>query len=207
MNRINNLLRIGSSKYILRNAFSTELAIVTSSLPPNLQLADLAVLQPPKPPLIKDIEYLFPTMSVPESIDVKSFQNPGAGVVSTAPLSKEIFSVAIRKDIVAHMVRYQRAKLRQPQKTKAVNEIRGSTRKLRQQKGTGKARVSLNRAPGRRGGAKAHGPVLRSFEFTLNRKMRAMALMIAVSAKQREGNLLVFDNFNCEVSPNLCYKH
>jgi large subunit ribosomal protein L4 len=57
----------------------------------------------------------------------------------------------------------------------------------------------MARVPGRRGGPKAHGPVLRDFSFSLNRKMRAMGMMIALAAKHREGNLIVFDKLECEV--------
>ena len=168
-------------------------------LPPNLQLADLTVLEPPQADIVKPIEYLFPSKNPPSSIPVHSFQNLEAEPVDTAPLDKRVFGVAIRQDIIHQIVRYQRAKIRQPQCTKGISEQRGSTRKLYAQKGSGRARVGMARVPGRRGGPKAHGPVLRDFSFSLNRKMRAMGMMIALAAKHREGNLIVFDKLECEV--------
>ena len=172
----------------------------TPQLPPNLQLADLGVLEPPPEDVVPPIEYLFPPKNCPTSIPVQTFQDAQAETTETAPLDKRVFGVAIRQDIIHQIVRYQRAKIRQPQCTKGISELRGSTRKLYAQKGGGRARVGMARVPGRRGGAKAHGPVLRDFSFSLNRKMRAMGMMIALAAKFREGNLIVFDNLECEVS-------
>jgi large subunit ribosomal protein L4 len=174
------------------------LSTAAKQLPPNLQLADLAVLEPPVEDIVKPIEYLFPSKNPPSSIPVHSFQD-STEPVDSAPLDKRVFGVAIRQDIIHQIVRYQRAKIRQPQCTKGISEQRGSTRKLYAQKGSGRARVGMARVPGRRGGPKAHGPVLRDFSFSLNRKMRAMGMMIALAAKHREGNLIVFDKLECEV--------
>lgn len=173
------------------------LSTAAKQLPPNLQLADLAVLEPPVEDIVKPIEYLFPSKNPPSSIPVHSFQD-STEPVDSAPLDKRVFGVAIRQDIIHQIVRYQRAKIRQPQCTKGISEQRGSTRKLYAQKGSGRARVGMARVPGRRGGPKAHGPVLRDFSFSLNRKMRAMGMMIALAAKHREGNLIVFDKLECE---------
>lgn len=173
--------------------------VASKQLPPNLQLADMAILNPPIEDIVKPIEYLFPSKNPPSSIPVLSFQGLDVSE-KTAPLDSRVFGVAIRQDIIHQIVRYQRAKIRQPQCSKGISEQRGSTRKLYQQKGSGKSRVGMARVPGRRGGPKAHGPVLRDFSFSLNRKMRAMGMMIALAAKHREGNLIVFDKLECEVS-------
>jgi large subunit ribosomal protein L4 len=196
------LLRRNVNNSLLRNRLSTEITNSGSILPPNLILADISILTPPKPSIAAPMDYMFPRNDIPSQIEVRCFSKPSEPSTTTAILHKKVFGVAIRTDIVAQVVRYQRAKIRQPHKTKTVDEIRGSTRKLWQQKGTGRARVSLNRASGRKGGAKAHGPVLRDFSFSLNRKFRALAMMIAIAAKQREGNLIIFDKIACDVSVN-----
>jgi 50S ribosomal protein L4 len=193
-------LRMGSPVSAISAAVSRQMCDAAArQLPPNLQLADLAVLEPPQEDIVKPIEYLFPQKSPPTSIQVHSFQNLDGVSVDSAPLDKRVFGVAIRQDIIHQIVRYQRAKIRQPQCTKGISEQRGSTRKLYAQKGSGRARVGMARVPGRRGGPKAHGPVLRDFSFSLNRKMRAMGMMIALAAKHREGNLIVFDKLECDV--------
>jgi hypothetical protein len=187
-------------------AETKSLSTLNSALPSNLKLADIKVFDPPAPALIKNVEFYFPLKGkdVPKTIQVLKFNSPGDNSHPEVPIDPKIFGVAIRKDIVAQVIRYQRAKIRQPQKTKRVGEVSGSGRKLYQQKGTGRARAHYSRASTRRGGGKAHGPVLRDFSFSLNRKLRAMAMMIAIAAKHREGNLVVFDNFNCEVRIIFC---
>lgn len=68
------------------------------------------------------------------------FENPGL-VVDSVPIDSKIFGVALRKDIVLDVVRYQRHKMRQPKKTKRINEISGSKKKPRPQKGGGASQV------------------------------------------------------------------
>jgi large subunit ribosomal protein L4 len=109
-----------------------------------------------------------------------------------------IFTPIHRSDIVHECVRYQRALFRQPYKTKRSFEISGSTKKPHPQKGGGKAQAGNKRASHWRGGQKAHGPHLRSFAFDMNKKSRAMALMITLAAKHREGNLMIFDEFDVQ---------
>lgn len=170
------------------------------ALPPNLTLPDLSVLEPPKPSLLTPIEQIFPTKFTQTSVTVKNFMNPELNQNETAFLDPRVFGVAIRQDIIHQIVRYQRAQIRQPQCTKRISEIRGSTRKLYQQKGTGRARVGQLRSAIRRGGMKSHGPVLRDFSFDLNRKTKALGMMVAIAAKFREGNLHIVDKIQVSVA-------
>jgi hypothetical protein len=186
---------VRGSRYLVR-AHSASAVV----LPPNLELPDMSVLEPPKPSLIDPLNYLFPQKMISTSMPVRKFLEPEAGAVEEISLDPRVFNVPIRQDIIHQIVRYQRAKIRQPQSSKRTGDIRGSTRKLYQQKGTGRHRVGQSRKPGRRGGPKAHGPVIRDFSFELNRKMRAMGMMIAIAAKFREGNMIVCDSIRCEVS-------
>ena len=135
----------------------------------------------------------FGSLSVPSAITVRSFMEPGKMTGEEAPLNELVFGAPLRKDIVHEVVRYLRAKVRQPQKTKRIWELSGSNKKPRPQKGQGKSQVGHRRNSAWVGGQKAHGPVLRDFSFGLNRKYRAMGMMIALTAKLREGNLFVFD--------------
>jgi len=127
-----------------------------------------------------------------------AFSTTPAAVNIMAPLDKRIFGVAIRKDIVHEVIRYHRHKLRKPKRTKRVGEIHGSTKKPRPQKGTGSSQVGHKRNSAWRGGMKAHGPVLRDYSIRLNRKTKALGMMIALAAKFREGNMVVFDKISCD---------
>lgn len=169
-------------------------------MPTNLNVVEMNVFNSPLSNPVSRIEYFFPKLPQPTTIDVKQFGVTDASPSDKLTLNPKIFGVPIRRDIVTQVIRYQRAKLRQPQKKKRIGDIQGSTRKLYQQKGTGRARAGQVRAIGRRGGAKAHVPVLRDFSIGVNRKVRAQALMIALAAKYREGNLIVFDQLKLEVS-------
>ena len=176
-------------------------AQTASSLPSNLHLVSEKVLEFEDEKLFFSPEqFMFPPLHTPKSTTVAMFKNPGNFIEETAPLEETIFGVAIRKDIVHEMIRYQRHKVRQPKKTKRMSEIRGSNKKPRPQKGTGQAQAGHKRNSVWRGGQKAHGPVLRDYSISLNRKFRAMALMITLTAKFREGNLIVFDNIAMDVS-------
>lgn len=185
--------------YLPCKSFSTNALQTQTLIPSNLQLADPKILsQPPVAKAVGKHDFWFPTLNVPNLIEVKSFANPKAAPMAQVALNSKIFSVAIRKDIVHQVVRLIRAAKRKPQKTKRACEVRGSTRKLRRQKGSGMARVGMARSNSRVGGGKAWGRVLRDYSFSLNRKSRAMALMIVLAAKQREGNLIVFDKLQLD---------
>jgi len=77
--------------------------------------------------------------------------------------------------------------------TKNVGEVAGTNKKPWRQKGTGRARQGSLRSPQFRGGAVIFGPVVRSHEFGLQKKVRKLGLKTALSAKQAEGKLVVID--------------
>ena len=114
--------------------------------------------------------------------------------VGDIDLADEIFDLPIRRDILTRVVNWQLAKRRAgTHKTKGISEIQGTTRKPYKQKGTGRARQGSLRSPQFRGGATIFGPVVRSHEFSLQRKVRKLGLKTALSSKQREGKLVVID--------------
>jgi large subunit ribosomal protein L4 len=124
-------------------------------------------------------------------LQVTSLDNQEAGDID---LADEIFALPIRRDILARMVNWQLAKRRAgTHKAKGVSDISGTTKKPWRQKGTGRARQGSLRSPQFRGGAVIFGPVVRSHEYGLQKKVRRLALKTALSAKQAEGKLVVLD--------------
>jgi large subunit ribosomal protein L4 len=109
-------------------------------------------------------------------------------------LSEEIFGLDPREDILQRVVRWQLAKKQQgTHKAKGRAEINRTGAKMYKQKGTGRARHHSARAPQFRGGGKAHGPVVRSHEHELPKKVRALGLKHALSAKAKTSSIIVVD--------------
>ena len=109
-------------------------------------------------------------------------------------LSDAIFGLEPREDILQRVVRWQLAKKQQgTHQAKGRADIARTGAKMYKQKGTGRARHHSARAPQFRGGGKAHGPVARSHEHDLPKKVRALGLKHALSAKLRSESLIVVD--------------
>ncbi|HVH80021.1 MAG TPA: 50S ribosomal protein L4 [Stellaceae bacterium] len=124
-------------------------------------------------------------------LTVRDLDNKEVGDID---LADEVFGLPVRNDILARVVNWQLAKRRAgTHKTKGVSEISGTTKKPYKQKGTGRARQGSLRSPQFRGGATIFGPVVRSHEFGLQKKVRKLGLKTALSAKQAEGKLVVID--------------
>ena len=110
-------------------------------------------------------------------------------------LNDEVFGIEeIRADILQRCVVWQLAKRRAgTHKIQVRNEVSRTGKKMYKQKGTGGARHGSRRAAQFVGGAKAHGPVVRSHEISLPKKVRRLALKHALSSKARSGDLIVLD--------------
>ena len=110
-------------------------------------------------------------------------------------LPDAIFGIEeIRGDILQRCVTWQLAKRRAgTHKIQVRNEVSRTGKKMYKQKGTGGARHGSRRAAQFVGGAKAHGPVVRSHAFDLPKKVRALALRHALSSKAKTGALIVLD--------------
>jgi large subunit ribosomal protein L4 len=122
---------------------------------------------------------------------VTSLDNKNVGEID---LADEIFGLPVRKDILARAVNWQLNKRRAgTHKTKGISDIQGTTKKPWNQKGTGHARQGSLRSPQFRGGARIFGPVVRSHETGLPKKVRKLALKTALSSKQADGRLIVID--------------
>ncbi|MBS7790832.1 50S ribosomal protein L4 [Roseococcus sp. SDR] len=124
-------------------------------------------------------------------VSVITLDNAPAG---QAELPDEIFAAAPRADIMARVVHWQLAKRRAgTHKAKGMGEVSGTTKKPYRQKGTGSARQGSLRAPQFRKGGVVHGPVVRDHGYSLNKKVRRLGLISALSQKAKDGKLVVLD--------------
>ncbi|MEQ8283078.1 MAG: 50S ribosomal protein L4 [Parvibaculum sp.] len=123
--------------------------------------------------------------------DVKTLAAKSAGTVE---LTDAVFALEPRADILHRMVTYQLAKRQAgTHKTKGRSEIALTGKKFVKQKGSGGARHGDRKAPQFRGGGKAFGPVVRSHAIDMPKKVRALALKLALSAKAKSDNLVILD--------------
>lgn len=114
-------------------------------------------------------------------------------------IKDEIFNVFIREDILHQVIRGQLTSSRSGSaSTKNRSKVRASSRKLWRQKGTGRARVGAASSPLRRGGGVAFGPLPRDYSLKINKKIRKMALRMALADKYKAGQILVVDNIHLE---------
>ena len=128
--------------------------------------------------------------------DVTSIDGAASGSLE---LNDKVFGLEPRADLIARMVRWQLAKRRSgDHKTLGRAEISRTGKKMYKQKGTGGARHGSARVPQFRGGGRAMGPVVRSHEHDLPRKVRALALRHALSAKVQSGELIVWETAQLE---------
>ena len=127
------------------------------------------------------------------SVDVIDLHNNKVGSLE---LADAVFAAPVNEALLYEAVRHHLAvKRRGTAKTKTRHEVAGSGRKLWRQKGTGRARVGSIRSPLWRHGGTAHGPQPRSYAYPLPRKMQLGALRSALSAKLRDGELRVVNEF------------
>ncbi len=123
--------------------------------------------------------------------DVTTLDATSAGSVE---LADAIFGLEPRKDILHRMVRYQQLKkMAGTHHAQDRSEVTVTGKKMYKQKGTGGARHANKAAPQFRGGGKAFGPKPRSHAVDLPKKVRALALRHALSAKVKAGELIILD--------------
>ena len=128
--------------------------------------------------------------------DVTSIDGAATGSLE---LSDAVFGLEPREDLIARMVRWQLAKRQSgDHKTLGRADIARTGKKMYKQKGTGGARHGSARVPQFRGGGRAMGPVVRSHEHDLPKKVRALALRHALSAKVAAGELIIWETATLE---------
>jgi large subunit ribosomal protein L4 len=114
-------------------------------------------------------------------------------------LSDDIFAIEPNDHAIYLDVKQYLANQRQgTHKAKQRNEIAGSTKKIKKQKGTGGARAGSIKSPLFRGGGRVFGPVPRDYSFKLNKKLKQLARKSALSYKAKENSVMVLENFNFE---------
>jgi len=115
--------------------------------------------------------------------------------VGTMDLADGVFGIEVNEAVLHQVVVNYLANQRQgTQSTKTRTEVRGGGRKPWRQKGTGRARQGSIRAPQWTGGGVALGPKPRDYRYTLNKKVKRLAMKSALSAKVQNGEIIVLDN-------------
>jgi large subunit ribosomal protein L4 len=116
--------------------------------------------------------------------------------VGELDLKDEIFGVEVKGHLLHEVVTWQLACRRAgTASTKSRGEVRGGGRKPWRQKGTGRARAGSSRSPIWKGGGVIFGPKPRSYAYALPKKVRALALKMALSSKLASGQLVVLENY------------
>ena len=120
-------------------------------------------------------------------------------VTGQLELSEAIFGVPVKTHVLHEVVVYQLAKRRAgTSKTKGRSEVRGGGKKPWKQKGTGRARAGTSRSPIWRGGGTIHGPHPRDYEMHIPKKVRRLALKMALSQKVLDDEFRVIDQFKLD---------
>jgi large subunit ribosomal protein L4 len=123
--------------------------------------------------------------------------NLAGEVVRKIKVSDAVFGVPFNEAVVHQVMVGLQANARQgTAATKTRGMVRGSTRKLFRQKGTGNARAGSKKSPLRKGGGVTFGPHPRDYRQQIPRKMRRLALRCVLSAKAGDGELKILDGFN-----------
>ena len=127
------------------------------------------------------------------TVDIYNIQKEKVGELD---LKDDIFGVEVRGDVLHEVVTWQRACRRSGCAcTKTRGEVKGGGRKPWRQKGTGRARAGSNRSPIWKGGGTIFGPRPRSYAYALPKKVRALALKMALSSKLESGQLVVLEGY------------
>lgn len=122
---------------------------------------------------------------------VKNIENKDVGEIT---LEQSVFGTEIKTDLLHRAINYQLAKRRAgTHKTQTRCEVSGTGKKPWKQKGTGRARAGDLKRTQDRGGAVVHGPQPRSHAISMPKKLRRLAMRVALSVKAAEGKLVILD--------------
>lgn len=129
-------------------------------------------------------------------MELKVLNKEGKETGRTVTLPEAIFGVEPNDHAIYLDVKLYLANQRQgTHKAKERSEVAGSTRKIKKQKGTGGARAGALRSPVFVGGGRVFGPRPRNYSFKLNKKLRQLARVSALSYKAKENSILVVEDF------------
>lgn len=120
----------------------------------------------------------------------------GSKTAKTVELNEDVFGVEPNDHAIYLDVKQYLANQRQgTHKAKQRNEVAGSTRKLRKQKGSGAARIGDIKSPMLRGGGRAFGPKPRDYSFKVNKKVKRLARISALSYKSKDNSVMILEDF------------
>jgi large subunit ribosomal protein L4 len=130
---------------------------------------------------------------------LKIYDSKGAATAQSVTLADEVFGIepnnhAIYLDVKQHLANKRQG----THKSKERNEIAGSTKKLKRQKGTGGARAGSAKSGTRVGGGRIFGPRPRNYHFKLNVKLKRLARKSAFAFKAKSDSLMVIQDLNME---------
>ena len=126
-------------------------------------------------------------------LDVKNISGKSVGSID---LDETVFGAEVHEHLLWEVVKWQLAKRRGGNaSTKRLGEVRGSSKKVWKQKGTGQARQGSRQAPQFVGGGSVFGPKPRSYEYAMPRKAKKAALRAVLSLRASEQKIVVLDSF------------
>jgi len=132
-------------------------------------------------------------------MNVAVIKNNGEDTGRKVTLSKDIFNIEPNDHAIYLDVKQYLANQRQgTHKSKERADIKGSTRKIKKQKGTGTARAGSIKSPIFRGGGRVFGPRPRDYSFKLNKKVKSLARISALSYKAKDKAISVLEDFSFE---------
>ena len=132
-------------------------------------------------------------------MNVAVIKNNGEDTGRKVTLSKDIFNIEPNDHAIYLDVKQYLANQRQgTHKSKERADIKGSTRKIKKQKGTGTARAGSIKSPIFRGGGRVFGPKPRDYSFKLNKKVKSLARISALSYKEKDKAISVLEDFSFE---------
>jgi large subunit ribosomal protein L4 len=129
-------------------------------------------------------------------VEIKNVTGKSVGSIE---LDDTVFGAEVHEHLLWEVVKWQLAKRRAgTASTKRIGDVRGSTKKVWKQKGTGQARQGSKRAPHWVGGSSVFGPLPRSYDYALPRASKRHALRSALSLRVSEQKLIVVDDFTAD---------
>jgi large subunit ribosomal protein L4 len=132
-------------------------------------------------------------------MDVAVLKQSGEDTGRKIALSESVFGIEPNDHAIYLDVKQYLANQRQgTHKSKERNEVAGSTRKIKKQKGTGGARAGSIKSPVFRGGGRIFGPRPRNYSFKLNKKVKQLARQSALAYKLKDNNISILENFSFE---------
>jgi len=139
-------------------------------------------------------------------MEVAIYNTTGKSTSKKVTLSKEVFDIEPNDHAIYMAVKQFLAQQRQgTHKAKERAEIKGSTRKIKKQKGTGTARAGSIKNPLFRGGGRVFGPRPKSYDFKLNKKLKVLARKSALTYKAKAEEITILDSFTIETPKSQAY--